>query len=225
MASLCARVSDGTHQPPPFTESGIPFLFVRHIVGGMIRFDDTKFISSETYDELHTRKPISVGDVLYSAVGSYGVAVEVDTRERFSFQRHIAHLVPSNDKVISRYLVHYLNSPEGRAQAHRAARGVAQKTVTLGSLAQFLIPIPPLARQKAIVEFIDERLTATEATLAGIRSGLKRANRLRQAILKRAFEGRLVPQDPNDEPAEILLARARTNGQSRLGRRAAVERE
>lgn len=98
------RITDGTHQPPTFVDEGIPFLFVRHIVGGSISFENTKFITEKTYNELNSRCPVEVGDILYSAVGSYGVAVPVKTRQRFSFQRHIAHIKPVSQLSLN-YLV------------------------------------------------------------------------------------------------------------------------
>ena len=71
------------------------------------------------------------------------------------------------------------------------------------------IPLPPLAEQTAIVEAVQEKLSQIDALEAEVEHGLARAGRLRQAILKAAFEGRLVPQDPNDEPATVLLERLR----------------
>jgi len=128
--------------PPPFVAQGIPFIFVQHIVGGSIVIENTKFITKEVYDELNARCPVERGDVLYSAVGSYGVAVKVATDQPFAFQRHIAHLKPSH-LLNGDYVVHCLNSNWCLWQAHRVARGVAQKTVTLSDLRRFVLPLAP----------------------------------------------------------------------------------
>ena len=189
LKQVTERITDGTHQPPVFVDRGVPFLFVRHIVGGVMSFEDTRFISEETYRRLHQRRPILKGDVLYSAVGSYGVAVEVNTSRPFSFQRHIAHLIPRRSEILPRFLVHCLNAPAGVEQAHAAARGVAQKTVTLGDLCRFEIPLPSLSVQKSVVDRIDDLLGAQGRMVAAIRFSLMRSSRLRQAILTQALSG------------------------------------
>ena len=71
------------------------------------------------------------------------------------------------------------------------------------------VPLPPLSEQYKIVEEVDRCLSIAEASGAATDKCLKQAERLRQSILKRAFEGKVVPQDPNDEPADKLLERIR----------------
>jgi len=74
------------------------------------------------------------------------------------------------------------------------------------------IPLPPLAEQAEIIAEVDRRLSVANAAETQVEHALKRAARLRQAILKRAFEGKLVPQDPSDEPAAALLDRIKGGG-------------
>ena len=71
------------------------------------------------------------------------------------------------------------------------------------------IPLPPLGEQEQIIDTVDERLTQIHATEQAADTAASRSNPLRQSILKCAFEGKLVPQDANDEPAAVLLARIR----------------
>lgn len=78
-----------------------------------------------------------------------------------------------------------------------------------GDIEPLGLPLPPLAEQQRIVAEVERRLSVIEELEASVEANLKRAERLRQSILRRAFEGKLVPQDPNDEPASILLDRIR----------------
>ena len=80
-----------------------------------------------------------------------------------------------------------------------------------GRFAELEFPLPPLAEQWEIVREAERELTLIAATEKLIAVNLKRAASLRQSILKRAFEGKLVPQDPTDEPASKLLARIQSD--------------
>jgi type I restriction enzyme S subunit len=77
-------------------------------------------------------------------------------------------------------------------------------------------PSPPLPEQHRIVAEVERRLSVIDELDAVVDANLKRAERLRQAILKRAFEGKLVPQDSHDEPASVLLERIRAERWRRL---------
>lgn len=72
LKDVCSIITDGTHQPPKFVDRGIPFLFVSNITSDTVNYDTNKFISVEDYEQLIRRTPIEVGDVLVSAVGSFG---------------------------------------------------------------------------------------------------------------------------------------------------------
>ena len=82
-------------------------------------------------------------------------------------------------------------------------------TLSVSKVSDIPIPLPPLAEQHRIVAEVERRLSIIQRAEATVEASLKRAERLRQSILKQAFSGRLVPQDPNDEPASALLERIR----------------
>lgn len=87
--------------------------------------------------------------------------------------------------------------------------GTAIKRIILHRVKETPIALAPLPEQHRIVAEVERRLSVIDELDAVVDANQKRAERLRQAILKRAFEGRLVPQDPNDEPASVLLERIR----------------
>ena len=114
----------------------------------------------------------------------------------------------------SRILSYFLNSVFGRKWISTVvSQQVGQANVNGSKLQALTFPLPPLEEQENIVEEVERRLSIVDKVEAQIEANLKRAAKLRQGILKRAFEGRLVPQDPDDEPAARLLERLREEQQ------------
>ena len=87
------------------------------------------------------------------------------------------------------------------------------------------VPICSPAEQAEIVRILEERLAATDTLVAEIDANITRAEALRQSILKLAFSGQLVPQNPDDEPAAILLERIKTEKASQKPKGAARKRK
>ena len=85
------------------------------------------------------------------------------------------------------------------------------------------IPLPPLAEQRRIVAEVERRLSVVQQAEATVEASLTRAERLRQSILKQAFSGKLVPQDPGDEPASALLERIRAEREAAARASASVK--
>ena len=85
--------------------------------------------------------------------------------------------------------------------------GSTFKEISKSQISNLQIPLPPLPEQHQIVSEIERRFSIADEVEQVVDQSLKQASRLRQSILKKAYEGRLVPQDLSDEPAEKLLER------------------
>jgi type I restriction enzyme S subunit len=95
-----------------------------------------------------------------------------------------------------------------RSQIDQAAKTTAGiLKISQQDLARIAVPLPPISEQRAIVKTLEEQLSMVDQLEADITAILANAQTLRQSILHRAFTGQLIPQDPNDEPAEEILKR------------------
>ncbi len=97
---------------------------------------------------------------------------------------------------------------EARYEEHRAlASGGVQPNLSLGLVKKIQVPLPPLERQKELLEYVTQRRADASEMAKVIESVKVQASELRNALLHAAFTGALVPQDPDDEPASVLLDR------------------
>jgi type I restriction enzyme S subunit len=158
LGEVCRRITDGSHQSVQTTDRGYPFLFVSCIRSGRVQWEKCGYISEETYVQISKGREVSAGTVLYTAVGSYGHAVHIESDIALGFQRHIAFISPEASRILPAYVAMFLNSDAGRRWADSVAVGNAQKTVTLKSLAQLPIPVPPIDEQDKLLKPISSCL-------------------------------------------------------------------
>jgi len=197
-------VTDGDHQAPPKSDIGIPFLVISDVAKGKLNFLNTRFVPQEYYEKISFDRKPEKGDLLFTVTGSYGIVVPVNIDCKFCFQRHIGLIKTLNT---SEYLLHLLKSSYIKGQCDEFATGTAQKTVGLETLRSFLLPIPPFAEQQRIVIEIEKWFSLIELIEGGkddLQTTIKQA---KSKILDLAIHGKLVPQDPNEEPAIKLLKR------------------
>lgn len=164
MEDVCSIITDGTHQPPKFKESGIPFILVSNLSNNTITYNTEKYISEETYSALYKRTPIEIGDLLLSTVGSYGHPAVVTEDTRFLFQRHIAYLKPKREIVNSFYLHSALLAPDGQRQIEEKIKGIAQKTLNLSEIRKIMIPVPEIEEQNEFADFV-KRIDKSKVSL------------------------------------------------------------
>ena len=187
------EISDGDHQAPPKSNEGIPFITISNVNKNTIRIDFSETFKVDViyYSNLkYNRKP-QKGDVLYTVTGSYGIPILIDFDKEFCFQRHIG-LIRPKEIINQKWLYYLLQSPYIYNQAKSAATGTTQKTVALSSLRNFEIPYCPLSEQHQIVEILESKLTICDKIAETISQSLQQVETLKQSILKKAFEGRLV---------------------------------
>jgi len=193
LKELAEEISDGDHQAPPKSTSGVPFITISNINkdNNRIDFSDTFSVNKEYYVSLKiNRKPLK-GDVLYTVTGSFGIPILIDFEKEFCFQRHIGLIRPL-ETTNQKWLYYLLQSPKVYNQAKSTATGTAQKTVALSSLRNFEVPFCSKEEQAKIVQEIESRLSVADKMEESTTQSLQQAEALRQSILKKAFEGRLV---------------------------------
>ena len=204
---LSTKVVDGVHKKPEYVSEGVPFITVRNLTAGPgISFERTQFVTEQDHTEFIKRANPQRGDILISKDGTLGVTRAVRTDREFSIFVSVA-LVKPVERTTSDFLEIAFTSPT--VQRQMVGKGSGLQHIHLEDLRQDCIPLPSLAEQKEIVTEVAEKLSQIEAAEVAIDHSLRRAARLRQSILKQAFEGKLVPQHPTDEPASALLERIR----------------
>jgi type I restriction enzyme S subunit len=158
-----------------------------------------------------TRTRVQENDILISitaAIGMIGI-IPSNIPEAY-INQHIALTRPV-PCLKSMYLALCLSSKKSQDNLRDLQRGATKIGLGLHDIKKVYIPLPPIAEQAQIVAEVEKRLSVAEEVEQQINRNLKRAEHLRQAILKRAFSGKLVPQNPADEPASVLLESINVN--------------
>jgi len=209
------KIIDYRGRTPPFSESGIPHLRSSNIRRGRAVWDDLAYVSPETYEAYMTRGLPEPGDILFTTEAPLGEVAPAPTDQKFSVAQRIMILRPKENDLDSRFLMYQIISPQFQAVLYGRGTGTTVTGVSSRNFRPAQIVVPPLDEQQRIVAEVERRLSVIEELEMQVEANLKRAERLRQAILKRAFEGKLVPQDPADEPATVLLARIRAEREAK----------
>lgn len=153
------------------------------------------------------RTRVQEGDFLFSITGYLGMFAIAPKIDKAYVNQHIALAKPLSG-FCKDYLGYYITAKTGgHHHLNRLTKGAVKAGLGLDDIRSFPFPMCSQEEQKKIVSKIESRLSVVESLEHDIANGLKQAEALRQSLLKKAFEGKLVPQDPNDEPASVLLER------------------
>ncbi|MDP1774468.1 MAG: restriction endonuclease subunit S [Methylobacter sp.] len=185
-----------------YVDSGIPFLRSQNVRENRYEPQGLKYISQEFHQQIK-KSSLVPDDLVVVRSGSVGVTCVLPETLGIANCSDLV-IIKRPIGFIPKYGAYYMNSIVNTRVASKKV-GVALTHFNTQSVAQMPIPLPPLQEQTQIVLEIERRLSIADEVEQQINTNLKRAERLRQSILKKAFSGRLVPQDSNDEPADMLL--------------------
>lgn len=116
--------------------------------------------------------------------------------------------IKDKKRLLPKFILQFLNSDNARTYIENKAKSTSGvNNINSEEISDIQIPLPSLAEQERIVAEIETRFERADAMELAVQNALDTAEKLKQAILKKAFRGELVPQDPNDEPASVLLER------------------
>lgn len=153
-------VRDGTHDTPKYVLKGIPLVTSKNLVSGKIDFDTTKLISEEDAAIINMRSEVNTGDILFAMIGTIGNPVLVKKDREFCIKNMALFKSIDNHLFDMRYLLLFLQKEQ--EQMKKNASGGVQSFVSLKFLRNYLLPLPPLAEQKRIVEKLEQLLPLCE---------------------------------------------------------------
>ena len=206
---VSAVVVDCPHSTPSWTEKGRICVRTTEFRPGYLDLNQVRFVSEVTYRKRIERLQPKQGDILYSREGGIlGVACIIPPRVELCLGQRMM-LLRIEEKLSPRFVMHLLNSPLIQEKVRALTGGSASPHLNVGDVRKLPVPLPSPLEQEHIVRNIEEQLSATSEIGADVAENLELLDQLDQSILAKAFRGELVPQDPNDEPASVLLERIR----------------
>ena len=193
-----------------YRDTGVPLVFVRNIRSGNYGGAYTKYVTPEKAKQLVAHSA-SAGDVLITKMGEPPGDADVypDNQPLAIITADCIKVRCWNGLMRPDFLKSVINSHIGQQQIEPMTQGVAQKKVSLGRFTSLAIPIPSMEEQQQIMAMVSEANAESAAQETATVLSLKQSTAQRKNILRAAFSGQLVPQDPNDEHASALLARIR----------------
>jgi type I restriction enzyme S subunit len=214
IGAVSEMIQYGTSEKASRNPSGIPVIRMGNIGDGKLSFENLKYFPRDWADL--QKFLLCDGDVLFNRTNSAELvgktAVYKRCHPRAVFASYLIRVKVDERTYIPDLLASFINSFYGRQYISSVvSQQVGQANVNGTKLSHMPIPLPPWPEQCKIVEEIERHFSIADQIGQTIEHGLKQSDWLRQSILKKAFEGKLVPQDPEDEPAEKLLERIKVD--------------
>jgi type I restriction enzyme S subunit len=207
---LSFQLTSGSRDWSKYYDRGTgTFLMAQNIRRTGLDLSFRQIVGPPADDKDRTRSQVMKDDILVTIVGANTGDVCIVPRELPEhFVCQSVALIRLAEPVLSRFLWLYLAADEdGQQQWRKMIYGAGRPHLGFEHLRSTVVPIPPLAEQQELVSDVDRRLAAANRLTATLEQQLMRTAETRDSLLREAFSGRLVSQNPADEPASLLLKR------------------
>jgi type I restriction enzyme S subunit len=207
--SLITKGESPNWQGYQYVADGVPFVRSENVLWGVLHLSEVARIP-DTFHQKLQRSKLKPNDVLVNLVGaSIGRCAVVPPELSEANINQAVATIRTTEAMCPPYLLHLLLSPAMQEVIQGKRVEVARPNISLGDLRNLIVPLAPAAEQEHIVCRMEQLFVIVAAIEAALEAARRRADKLEQSILTRAFHGELVPQDPNDEPASAVLDLAR----------------
>lgn len=211
LGEIASGVAKGTKRDASIAVREVPYLRVANVQRGYLDLSDVKTILATERDIQELT--LESGDVLFNEGGDRDKLgrgwVWRDEVANCIHQNHVFRMRPYLKEMLPELISHHGNT-FGKLWFQTAGKQTTNlASINMSMLRVFPVSVAPVDEQKQILLLLQETIDALDAQSVSLELGLKQAEAQRKNILKTAFSGQLVPQDPNDEPASLLLERIR----------------
>ena len=224
LKDVCEVLGGYAFKSTDFSEFGYQILRMGNIKPFTLNLNEKPVYINNLNKNLVDKYLLQTNDIVITLTGTrrkrdYGYVVLIKEDKHLLLNQRLARVRPLKN-INALYLAYALQSEPYQTQFFSYETGnVGQGNVSMKALTDEKIFIPSLPEQEKIAEEIEKRFAMADKLEEAVSNSLKQAKELKQSILKKAFEGRLVPQDPNDEPAQILLDRIKAEKSTQLKKR------
>lgn len=195
---VCLKIQDGSHFSPQeqFDEPGVGryiYITSKNIRNGHMDLSKLVYVNKEYFDSIYPRCKPELNDVLLTKDGANTGNVTLNSLdEPYALLSSVCLFKPDRSKLVPAYLMYFIQGPDGFKQLTGKMTGTAIKRIILERIREAPMPLPPVKEQQRIVDHISEHFNSAEEVERTLDAQLAQSTRLRQSVLKRAFEGRLV---------------------------------
>lgn len=190
--TITTVITCGIASTPKYYDSGRVFLSAKNIKPYKFLPNEHKYIDEGTYQKIIANAKPEKNDILLTRVGAgIGESAIIDVDLEFAYYVSLTLIKPLHKYINSKYLLHFLNSPEGikNAISYTSGKNSSQGNLNVNKVREYLIPFPPLAEQNRIVNKVEELMVTCDALEAEVAKSRMETDQLMQTILKEAFDG------------------------------------
>ena len=209
LQAICEPITDGTHKTPTYSDEGFIFLSSKNVTSGHIDWDNIMYIPESLHNELYARLAPQKNDILLAKNGTTGVAAIVDRDCIFDIYVSLALLRIIGYIISPEYLLSTIASSTIQNYFNSSLKGLGVPNLHLEHIRTTLIPVAPINEQYRIATKLEQLLSFAD-NIESDKTDLQTTIQLTKSkILDLAIRGKLVKQNPDDEPASVLLDRIR----------------
>ena len=207
LEEIAELIEDCPHSTAKDEGQGFALIRTPNIGIGHLIFDNVHRVSKEVYDIRNARAVPQINDIIYAREAPAGNAAIINDKEKVCLGQRTVLIRPMQKWIDSMWLTYTINSPYARKTLISKATGSTVTHVNMENIRSLALPLPPLQEQSRIVESIEHWLSLVDCIEESNNNLQEAIRQTKSKILDLAIHGKLVPQDPTDEPASKQLKR------------------